>query len=361
MRRAIELAGQGAGLVSPNPLVGAVVVDVAGEVVGEAFHRRAGERHAEAIALDLAGGRARGATLYCTLEPCTHFGRTPPCVDAIVAAGIARVVVAGRDPNPVVDGRGVARLRAAGVEVVEGVLADEAAALNRAFARHVTTGLPYVTWKVAASLDGRVAAADRSSRWITGAASRADAHRLRAAADAIVVGSGTVLTDDPHLTVRDPAYVGDPVLRVVVDGRGRVSPSHRVLDAAAPTLVATTRRAEALVRAAWRDAGAEVVELPEDAAGHPDLAELLADLGKRGVQGVLLEGGPTLAWAMLAIDRIDRIVLHTAPILVGGEDAPGALGGSGFRPIADAARVVIDDVRRLGDDLRVEAHVHGHR
>ena len=361
MRRAIELAERGAGLVSPNPLVGAVIVDAAGAVIAEAFHHRAGAAHAEALALEIAGDAARGATLYCTLEPCSHFGRTPPCADALVAAGIARVVVGQRDPNPIVDGRGIARLRAAGIEVVEGLLADDVAALNRAFTHHVTTGLPYVTWKIAASLDGRVAAADGSSRWISGEASRADAHRLRAAADAIVVGSGTVLTDDPHLTVRDPGYAGEPVLRVVVDGRGRVTPTHRVLDAAAPTLVATTDRAPDALRTAWRDAGAEVVELPTDRAGRPDVRELLADLGKRGVQGVLLEGGPTLAWSMLEADRIDRIVLHTAPILVGGDDAPGILGGAGFRPIAGAAHIVIDDVRRLGDDLRVEAHVHGHR
>lgn len=339
MRRAIGLAERGAGLVSPNPLVGAVIVDAAGEVVAEAFHRRAGSAHAEVLALEAAGAAARGGTLYCTLEPCSHFGRTPPCADAIVAAGVARVVIGERDPNPIVDGRGIARLREAGIEVVEGVLAEEVAALNRAFARHVTTGLPYVTWKVAASLDGRVAAADGSSRWISGEASRADAHRLRAAADAILVGSGTVVADDPHLTVRDPGYAGDPVLRVVVDGRGRVTPGHRVLDDAAPTLIATTNRAEGATRAAWRDAGAEVVELPTDPSGHPDLRELLADLGKRGVQGVLLEGGPTLAWGMLEADRIDRIVLHTAPILVGGDGAPAT----------------------LGDDLRVEAHVHGHR
>lgn len=361
MRRAIELAERGSGMVSPNPLVGAVIVDPTGAVVAEAFHRRAGEPHAEALALEAAGSRARGATLYCTLEPCAHFGRTPPCADAIIAAGIARVVVAHRDPNPVVDGRGLARLRAAGLDVSEGVLGEEAAARNRAFARHVTTGLPYVTWKIAASLDGRVAAGDGSSRWISGEAARADAHRLRAAADAIVVGSGTVLADDPNLTVRDPGYAGEPVLRVLLDGRGRIHPPRHVLDGQAPTLVATTRLAPDAARVAWRSVGAEVVDLAEDADGHPDVTDLLAQLGKRGVQAVMLEGGPTLAWAMLAADAIDRIVLYTAPILVGGTTAAGILGGPGFRPIADAAHVVIDDVRRIGDDLRVEAHVHGHR
>lgn len=361
MRRAIELAEQGAGTVSPNPLVGAVLVDASGRVVAEGFHRRAGEPHAEALVLAEAGGSARGATLYSTLEPCSHFGRTPPCADAIVAAGVTRVVIGERDPNPVVDGGGVARLRDAGIEVVEGMLSDEVSALNRAFARHVTTGLPYVTWKIAASMDGRVAASDGSSRWITGESARADVHRLRASVDAIMVGSGTVLADDPSLTVRHPGYSGDAPLRVIVDGRGRVGPSRSALDGSAPTLIATTAVVDPAARRSWRAAGAEVVEFPEEAPGRPHLAEVIADLGKRGIQGVLLEGGPTLAWSMVEQDLVDRIVAYTAPTLIGGVSAPGVLGGTGFAPIASARPVSIDDVRRIGDDVRMEAHVHGHR
>lgn len=358
MERAIELARRGAGLVSPNPLVGAVVVSSSGEVVGEGFHERAGESHAEVRAIEAAGDRARGGTLYCTLEPCAHFGRTPPCTDAIVAAGIGRVVVAMRDPNPIVDGRGIAALVAAGVAVEEGPLRERAEEINRAFVRHVRTGMPYVTWKIAASLDGKVAAADGSSRWITGEEARAEVHRLRAESDAVLTGAGTILADDPSLTARDPDYRGEPALRVVVDSAGRVPADRKVFDASAPTLVATTSRASAASRDAWSYAGAEVVEFSENEAGGVALGELAAHLGKRDVQGVLLECGPGLGWAMVAEDLVDRVILHTAPLLVGGSDAPGVLGGVGFAPISDARRLVIDHVGRIGADVRVEAHVH---
>ena len=267
IERAIELARRGSGLVSPNPMVGAVVVSD-GAIVGEGFHEGPGLPHAEIMALNHAGERARGATLYTSLEPCDHYGRTPPCTEAIVRAGIARVVSATRDPNPVVDGQGVRTLRARGVEVREGVLADEADRLNEAFAKHVRTGMPFVIWKAAASLDGKVAARDGSSRWITGEAARADVHRLRAWADAIVVGAGTALADDPELTVRDPDYRGRPPIRVLVDARGRVGPSGDLFDDQAPTLVATTELAPAAARDAWRDAGAEVLVVEHDDVGR---------------------------------------------------------------------------------------------
>lgn len=359
MRRAIDLARRGVGTVSPNPPVGAVVVDADGAVVGEGWHARAGEPHAEVHALGAAGARARGATLYCTLEPCAHVGRTPPCCDAIVAAGIARVVVAVRDPNPIVDGRGIARLREAGIDVIEGVLADEATRLIEAFARHVRTGMPFVTWKVAMSMDGRIAAADGSSRWISGDAAREDVHRLRAASDAIVVGSGTALADDPALTVRIAGEHRAP-LRVLVDGRGRVPATGRLFDDAAPTLVATTHDVDAAARAAWSAAGAEVVEFRGD-AGRVPLQDLLANLGKREVQSVLLECGPTLAWSAVAADLVDRVVTYLAPVLLGGEGAASPLGGEGFVPVGAGRRLAVDDVTRIGDDVRVEAHVHRDR
>ena len=250
MRRALELAALGRGLVSPNPMVGAVVVRD-GDVVGEGWHEGPGTPHAEVRALAAAGDLARGATLYCTLEPCDHVGRTPPCTSAIVDAGVARAVVAAGDPNPVVDGRGFARLRAAGVQVETGVLEAESRRLNAAFERHVVTGLPFVTLKTAASLDGRTAARDGTSRWITGEDARNDAHVLRGAADAIVAGAGTVIADDPLLTVRDPSYRGDPPLRVVVDASGRVPPDARIFDRSAPTLIATTERADRARADAW--------------------------------------------------------------------------------------------------------------
>ena len=360
MRRAIDLARHGVGSVSPNPPVGAVVLDASGAVVGEGWHRRAGEPHAEVHALAAAGARARGGTLVCTLEPCAHVGRTPPCTSAIEAAGVARVVIGVRDPNPAVDGRGIARLRDHGIEVTEGVLASDAGRLIEAFAKHVRTGMPFVTWKVASSLDGKVAAADGSSRWVSGEAAREDAHHLRAASDAIVIGSGTAAADDPSLTVRHGVAGARPPLRVLVDGRGRVAADGRLFDRAAPTLVATTHAAGSAAGESWRRAGAEVVEF-EGRDGRVDLTALFAFLGKRDVQSALLECGPTLAWAAVEADLVDRVVVYLAPSLIGGAGAPTALGGTGFAPITAARRLVVDGVERIGEDVRVEAHVHRDR
>jgi diaminohydroxyphosphoribosylaminopyrimidine deaminase / 5-amino-6-(5-phosphoribosylamino)uracil reductase len=356
MREALELAARGRGLVSPNPLVGAVVV-CDGEVVGRGWHEGPGSPHAEAVALREAADRSTGATLYTSLEPCDHYGRTPPCTQAILDAGIARVVSAVVDPNPVVHGRGIDRLRAAGLEVRDGIAKENAARLNEAFFRHVAAGLPFVTLKMAATLDGRVAARDGSSRWITGEQARADVHRLRAASDAIVVGAGTVLADDPSLTVRHPGYRGRPVLRVVVDARGRVPAGSRIFSDDAPTLVATTQLAPVDRVDAWRATGAEVV-VYDAVGGLVALAELWADLGKRSVQGVLLEGGPTLAWSAVGAGLVDKLVLYLAPKLVGGSGAPGVLEGGGVGGIAEAIETEIVDVERVGVDVRVEAYVH---
>jgi diaminohydroxyphosphoribosylaminopyrimidine deaminase/5-amino-6-(5-phosphoribosylamino)uracil reductase len=360
IERAIALAERGRGLVSPNPMVGAVVVDPAGRIVGEGWHEGPGLPHAEVVALDHAGDAARGATLYTSLEPCAHFGRTPPCVGAIIASGVARVVAATRDPNPVVDGRGLSELRAAGLEVREGVLAEEAERQNEAFGKHVRTGLPFVVWKMAASLDGKVAARDGSSRWITGEAARADVHRLRAWSDAIVVGARTALVDDPSLTVREPGYRGRPPLRVLVDARGRVPATGDLFDRAAPTLVATTELAQRERQEEWAAAGAEIVVYEPEGEGVP-LGELAADLGKRDVQGVLLEGGPTLAFAAVEEGLVDRVVVYLAPKLIGGADAPTVLGGRGFAPIASAVKLHLRSFDLLGADLRVEADVHRDR
>ncbi|HEX9375710.1 MAG TPA: bifunctional diaminohydroxyphosphoribosylaminopyrimidine deaminase/5-amino-6-(5-phosphoribosylamino)uracil reductase RibD [Actinomycetota bacterium] len=359
MRRALDLAERGRGLVSPNPLVGAVLVRD-GRVVGEGWHEGPGTAHAEAMAVARAGEDARGATLVVTLEPCDHHGRTPPCTEALIAAGVAEVVAAAGDPNPVVDGRGFARLREAGVEVRTGVLEREAERRNAAFRRHVVTGLPFVTLKMAATLDGKVAARDGSSRWITGEAARADVHRLRGDSDAIVVGAGTALADDPALTVRDPDYRGRPVLRVVVDAAGRVPGTGRLFSDEAPTLVATSDDADPGAVDAWRAAGAEVVAFPRAPGGVP-LAELMAHLGKRDVQSVLLEGGPTLAFSAARDGVVDRLVLFWAPKLLGGSGAPGVLAGEGFAPVGDAVDLEIVSVERVGPDLKVEADVHRDR
>jgi len=360
IERAISLAERGRGLVSPNPMVGAVVVTSDGRVAGEGWHEGPGTPHAEIRALEQAGERARGAVLFTSLEPCDHFGRTGPCTDAIVAAGIGRVVSAMRDPNPIVDGRGFAKLQAHGIEVEFGALAEEAARQNEAFVKHVRTGLPFVTWKMAASLDGKVAARDGSSRWITGEAARADVHRLRASSDAIVVGAGTALADDPALTVRLPGYRGRAPLRILVDARGRVPATGDLFDEDAPTLVATTDLAPAERREAWRAAGAEVVVYEPEGERVP-LGELVADLGKRDVQAVLLEGGPTLAWAAIEDGLVDKVVVYLAPKLVGGTDAPTVLGGRGFAPIANAVSLRVRSFDRVGEDLRVEADVHRDR
>lgn len=360
MRRALELAALGRGLVSPNPMVGAVIVRE-GKVVGEGWHEGPGTPHAEVRALASAGDRARDATLYCSLEPCDHVGRTPPCTRAIVDAGVARVIVAAGDPNPLVDGRGFERLRASGIEVETGVLEDASRRLTAAFERHVVTGLPLVTLKSAASLDGKTAARDRSSKWITGDAAREDVQRLRAGADAIVVGAGTVIDDDPLLTVRDPSYGGRPPLRVVVDASGRVPFGARVFDGSAPTFVATTARAGGEAIEAWAATGADVVSFDQDETEGVSLPELLAHLGKRDVQSVLLEGGATLAWSFVREELVDRVVLYLAPKLIGGAQAPGVLMGEGFAPIGGAATLDIVSVERIGDDLRVEADVHRDR
>ena len=367
MARAVALAEGGRGTASPNPMVGAVLVR-GGRVVGEGFHRAAGLAHAEALALAAAGERAAGATCYVTLEPCAHHGRTPPCADALVAAGVARVVAAVADPDPRVGGAGLARLRAAGVAVSVGTGAEAAAEQNAAYLTHRRLGRPRVTLKAAASLDGKVAAPDGTSRWITGPAARADAHRLRAEADAVCVGAGTALADDPRLTVRLPGWTGRQPLRVLVDAAGRVGATGHLFDGEAETLVATTPAAPAAAVDAWKAAGAEVLMCEPTgwggSGGAPaappvgrvavDLDDLVRALGERGVLELLVEGGPRLQASLWAAGLADRLVWYLAPLAMGGKDAPGLLDG-GAATLADARRLRLASVDRLGDDLRVVA------
>lgn len=351
MRRAVELSTRGLGTTKPNPVVGCVLLDPDGwSTVGEGWHQRAGGPHAEVAALAEAGPRARAATAVVTLEPCAHHGRTPPCTDALVAAGIRRVVVAVRDPHPVAAG-GVDMLRAAGVDVEVGVLAAEAEAANVRWLSVLRRGRPYVTWKYAASLDGRVAAADGTSRWITSPQARADAHRLRAGADAVVVGVGTVLADDPQLTVRQVEPVVRP-LRVVVDTHGRTPREARVLDDAAPTLLAVGRDAVP-------PPGADTVVLPPGDGGL-DVAALLAALFACDRHDVLVEGGPTLAGSFIDAGLVDRVVGYVAPALLGGPPAHPALGGRGAAGIGAAVRLTLEEVTRVGPDLRLTAHLDPH-
>jgi diaminohydroxyphosphoribosylaminopyrimidine deaminase/5-amino-6-(5-phosphoribosylamino)uracil reductase len=355
MARALELGRQVRRLTAPNPWVGSVVARD-GVVIGEGATEPPGGRHAEVVALAAAGERARGATVYTTLEPCVHHGRTGPCVDALAAAGVARVVSAIEDPDPHVSGRGHASLRIAGVTVDVGVRAREATTLLGPYIVHRRDGRSFTTIKVATSLDGRVAAADGASRWITGTSARADAHERRADSQAIVVGSGTALADAPALTVRDATGpLGPPPLRVLVDGRGRVPASGPLFDtASAPTLVVTTAAAPPAARAAWIASGATVEELPAGARGRGvDLGELLALLARRGVLQALVEGGPTLHGGLLGAGLVDRIVAYVAPVVLGA----GGRAGYGLDPgppLELAARYRLVGVRALGDDVAIE-------
>ncbi|MFF0064274.1 bifunctional diaminohydroxyphosphoribosylaminopyrimidine deaminase/5-amino-6-(5-phosphoribosylamino)uracil reductase RibD [Streptomyces sp. NPDC005279] len=343
MRRAILLAARGLGSTSPNPVVGCVILDASGQPAGAGFHRRAGGPHAEVHALREAQERARGGTAYVTLEPCNHTGRTGPCAQALVEAGIERVVYAVGDPTAQATG-GADTLRAAGVQVEQGLLADQAEAGNIAWLTSVRLGRPYVLWKYAATLDGRIAAQDGTSRWITSPESRADVHRLRAEADAVIVGSGTARADDPHLAIRGIEGAVQP-LRVVVDTEGTaVKPGARVLDDAAPTLIAVAEDAETGLR--------DVVRLPRAANGL-SVPALLEALHRRGVRSVLLEGGPTLAGAFVAAGAVDKVVGYLAPVLLGAGRT--ALAGAGISTIAEALRLDMTETVRIGPDLRVTA------
>ncbi|MFG1991248.1 bifunctional diaminohydroxyphosphoribosylaminopyrimidine deaminase/5-amino-6-(5-phosphoribosylamino)uracil reductase RibD [Actinoplanes sp. NPDC048988] len=337
MRRAIALAARGLGTTSPNPVVGCILLDADGEVVGEGFHAYAGGPHAEIVALAQAGQRARGGTAVVTLEPCNHTGRTGPCSQALIGAGVRRVVIAVDDPTPVAAG-GAVTLRAAGIHVETGVRRQEASQGNIAWLTAVRRGRPYVTWKFAATLDGRSAAADGTSQWITSQPARTDVHALRATVDAIVAGVGTVLADDPQLTVRDlrdgSLAIKQP-LRVVVDSHGRTPKTARVNDAAAPTWVVTT---------------SEIGAGPD---GRVDLNALLTALHGRGIRSVLLEGGPTLAGAFLAAGLVDQVVGYVAPKLLGAGKT--ALLDAGVATIGDAIDLDLTDIAQIGPDLRFTA------
>ena len=356
MRLALRLAKKGMGRTSPNPLVGAVVVK-GKTIVGRGYHHRAGEPHAEVLALRQAGRKGRGATLYLNLEPCAHFGRTPPCTHAILAASIRRVVAGMKDPNPVVSGRGIRQLRRGGVTVDVGILREECRELNGPFSKFITTGKPFVTLKAAISLDGKVATRSGDSRWVSSQASRNYVHRLRQAMDAVMVGIGTVLKDDPLLTVRLPGgKKPHQPLRVVVDSRLRI-PLHSQLVRTAglyPTLIATTRAASSSRRKWLAQANVEVLILENDAQGHVGLKALMKELARRGVVSVLLEGGSTLTASAVREEVVDRLLFFLAPKIIGGERAPGVVGGEGILRLKDAKPVKILKVRRMGPDFLIE-------
>lgn len=346
MAHALRLAERGLWTTSPNPRVGCVVVKDA-KIVGEGWHERAGEAHAEVHALRAAGEAARGATAYVTLEPCSHYGRTPPCADALIAAGVGRVVAAMQDPNPRVAGQGLAALRAAGVAAELGLLEAAAQELNIGFVTRMTTGHPWVRVKLAASLDGRTALAEGESQWITGPDARRDGHRWRARACAILTGSGTVLGDDPALTVRAVETERQP-WRIVADGAARVPASARIFSGG-PVLWVTRDEGNAPA------AHVERIALPGE-GGHVDLPGLLDELGRRGINELHVEAGPRLAGILLRLGLVDELLLYLSPCLI-GDTGRGLFGIPELASLADKVALRIVDRRAVGSDIRVLARV----
>ncbi|MDE1941740.1 MAG: bifunctional diaminohydroxyphosphoribosylaminopyrimidine deaminase/5-amino-6-(5-phosphoribosylamino)uracil reductase RibD [Betaproteobacteria bacterium] len=350
MDRALELAARGMYGTTPNPRVGCVLVRE-GVVVGEGWHERAGEPHAEVHALRAAGERARAATAYVTLEPCSHTGRTPPCADALLAAGVGRVVVAMQDPNPLVAGEGIARLRSAGIPVTVGLNEDQARALNVGFISRMTRGRPWIRAKVAMSLDGRTALANGTSQWITGEAARTDAHRLRARSCAMLTGTGTVRRDDPELTVRLVDSSRQPV-RLVVDNRLETPLDAKILrGGGAVLLTVCTDESRALP---YKERGAEVVVLPAAANGRVDFKAMAKYLGERAFNEVTTEAGSRLLGPLLEAGIIDEFVFYVAPALL-GEGAAGVIQVEPLAALSERFRLAIDSVSPIGDDWRIVA------
>ncbi len=358
MARALELAEAGRYGASPNPMVGAVVLDAAGRVVGEGWHERCGGPHAEVVALEAAGGAARGGTLVVTLEPCTHHGRTPPCSEAVMAAGIATVVIGSRDPNPTVEGGGVEQLVKAGLEVVVGVGEEQCRSLNRRFFHWSTTGTPWVTLKMATTLDGKLAARGGRSQPISSAGSRREGYALREELDAVLVGIGTVEADDCRLHRHLGLNPNPHGRRVVLDSRLRIG-TEAALFAQAPedVVVFCVEPADRAHRKAIEDLGATVVEVGDDGDGRCDLRQVLRRLGRDGVTSLLVEGGGEVHWSFLREDLVQRVHTFIAPLLLGGRDAVPAVGGAGFASPAEAVRTSFVEVRSRDGDLVVVADV----
>jgi diaminohydroxyphosphoribosylaminopyrimidine deaminase/5-amino-6-(5-phosphoribosylamino)uracil reductase len=353
LRRTLALARRAAGRTAPNPMVGAVVVRD-GVVVGEGWHPKAGAPHAEVFALRAAGDAARGATLYVSLEPCAHYGKTPPCADTVVSAGVRRVVFASLDPNPLVAGAGLDKLRRAGIEVAYGALTAEEQRMNEAWRHWMATRTPFVTLKLAASLDGKLATRTGESQWITGPAARRDVHRLRAVSDAILTTAATVCADDPALTARVPG-ARDP-RRIILDPRLQTPPEARVFaPAEAPPLLVTAVEDDTRL-APYRARGVEVLPLPAP-AGRVDLSALMAALGRREMLSLMVECGGGFAAALLTARAVHKLRLYLAPLLIGGRDAVPLLGDPGIASLAEAPRLTAVTQKRFGPDLRIEGYV----
>ncbi len=354
MKKAITLARKGLGRTSPNPMVGALVVRK-GMIVGRGVHQKAGSPHAEPIAIAQAGKEARGATLYVNLEPCNHFGRTPPCTQAILDSGIKKVVFGLSDPNPKVKGGGADRLRSQGIEVVRGILEEECRRLNEVYIKWITTGLPFVILKAAISLDGRIATRTGDSKWISNQRSRLLVHQIRNQVDGVLVGIGTVVKDDPLLTVRLPqGKIKDP-WRIVLDPRLRISPKARILTGPNKTLVVIGTRASIYKKLELEKRGVEILSLP-DQDGQFSIKELLVHLGRRGITSLLVEGGAEVYGSFLDERQVDKLIVFIAPCLIGGRKATGMIGGRGIARMTEALRFKEMRVKPLAGDIFVEAY-----
>ena len=356
MRLALDLAAKGLGNVSPNPMVGAVLVKD-GEIISTGYHQEAGGPHAEVHALVAAGESARGATLYVTLEPCSHTGKTPPCTDRIIAAGVSNVVAAMADPNPLVNGQGFAKLKQAGINVKSGVLQESAERQNEVFIKYITKKQPFVTMKAAMTLDGKTATRTKASRWISGERSREFGHRLRSQSDAIMVGIGTLLADDPSLTTRLPDGGKNP-LRVVVDSKAITPLSAKVVtEKPANTLILTTAAAPTDKVAALRNLGVEVMVLPATADGRLSLDSAMDELGRRQITSLLVEGGSALNYSLLAKGHVDKVHFFIAPLIFGGDQAPSPVGGTGVATVAEGWRVKDIEISGYDRDILVTGYV----
>jgi len=357
MRLALKMAEKARGYTSPNPMVGACVVKD-GEIAGVGYHIRAGAAHAEIAALKEAGEKAGGATLYVNLEPCCHHGRTGPCVEAVLAAGIKKVVVAMVDPNPLVAGKGIAILKQAGLEVTVGVLEDEARLLNEVFIRYITTGRPFVVHKSAMSLDGKIATRLRESQWITSSASRLYGHHLRHRYDAILVGVNTVLADNPSLTTRLPEGGGRDPVRIVVDSRARTPLDAKVINqpSLSPAIIAVTQAAPSGRLEDLRRTGAEVLTVA-GRDGKVDLNLLMHELGKREITSLLIEGGSEVSASAFAGGIVDKVVWFIAPKIIGGKEAPGPVGGLGAGRLREAVQLKDIQLKSLDGDICIEGYV----
>jgi diaminohydroxyphosphoribosylaminopyrimidine deaminase/5-amino-6-(5-phosphoribosylamino)uracil reductase len=355
MRRALELAALGAGQVSPSPLVGCVIVDGRGEVIGEGTYLYEGLKHAETLALEEAGERARGGTAYVSLEPHAHHGRTPPCTDALIQAGVKRVFASIEDPNPKVSGQGFAHLRQAGLQVHNGLLAREAERLNEKYIHFMRTGRPFVHLKLAASLDGRTATRTGDSRWITGDLARRRVHELRHEYDAILIGAGTASADDPLLTDRSGLKRRSPLVRVVLDESLCLAPSSQLAGTARefPLIVFTSQRADKARVSLLESTGAEVIQ---DEAGGRHLQTVLDALGERSIQSVLVEGGGQVAGAFLDSGLVDKVTFFIAPMIIGGREASPSVAGRGAEKIADAVRLREVETRTHAQDIEVTGY-----